>query len=162
MLMIARLSLPSSVDAQTTVVDLSTILQNVGVTTLKNAFLAEELSQLIFVRSILFHKQEDLSKNSKVSKREVDKQEISLLNLWFDLSTALLEQCDDHQKLLFLAVALGTKMNHLLKNLVDFGVFVSEKQLFLALLVHCHTVAVEKTLKAQLPEMDDTTMEDKN
>ncbi|KAH9389214.1 hypothetical protein TYRP_008570, partial [Tyrophagus putrescentiae] len=65
--------------------------------------------------------QEDLSKNSKVSKREVDKQEISLLNLWFDLSTALLEQCDDHQKLLFLAVALGTKMNHLLKNLVDFG-----------------------------------------
>ncbi|KAH9403151.1 hypothetical protein TYRP_015920 [Tyrophagus putrescentiae] len=99
----------------------------------------------------------------KVSKKKVDKQEISLLNFWFDLSTALLnelpEQCDDHQKLLFLAVALGTKMNHLLINLVDFGVAVSKVQLFLAPFVHCRTVAVEKTLKTQLPEMDDTTMD---
>ena len=58
------------------------------------------------------------SKDKIVSKKKVDKEEISLLNFWFDLNTALLdelpEQCDDHQKLLLLAVALGTKMNHLL------------------------------------------------
>ena len=105
-------------------------------------------------------------KDRKVSKKKVDKQEISLLNFWFDLSIVLLhelpKQCDDHQKLLFLAVALGTKMSHLLINLVDFKVAVSKGQLFLASLVRCLTVAVEKTLKTLLPEMDDTTMEGKS
>ena len=63
--MIARLSLPSSADVQTAVGDLSTILQSVGVKTLKNVFLAEELSQLIFfVKSIFFHEQESEQEES--------------------------------------------------------------------------------------------------
>ncbi len=71
MLMIARLSLPSNADVQTAVGDFSTILQSVGVKTLKNVFLAEELSQLIFfVRSIFFHEQENFFQEQESEQEE--------------------------------------------------------------------------------------------
>lgn len=160
---ITRLSLPSSSGVQAAVWNLSKILQSVGVKALKDIFSSEALQQLALLAcGLLLDEKEDVFANNKVNKTGVDLKQLSTLNFWFDLNTSLLaelhDECDVYQKVLFSTVAMGTKMMQQLISMVDFGLPFSKEEYFLALLVHSRTVSIEKTLKALLPEMDDSSM----